>query len=107
MKFITIRDLRANTARIRKDLETEGEVVITANGRPFAVMTWVKPDKLEEEILAIRRARATAALSRIRVKAKAEGLDRLTMDQIDAIIAESRREGICLFWKSQLQRVPS
>jgi hypothetical protein len=26
------------------------------------------------------------------VKAKAEGLDRLTMEQIDAIIAEARRE---------------
>jgi len=92
MKFVTIRDLRGNTARIRKDLEAEGEIVITVNGRPFAVMTRVKPDKLEEEILAIRRARAAAALSRIRVKAKAEGLDRLTMEQIDAIIAEARRK---------------
>jgi antitoxin (DNA-binding transcriptional repressor) of toxin-antitoxin stability system len=92
MKFITIRDLRGNTARIRKDLETEGEVVITVNGRPFALMTRVEPDKLEEEILAIRRARARAALSRIRVKAKAEGLDRLTMEQIDVIIAEARRK---------------
>ncbi len=90
MKFITIRELRGNTARIRKDLEAEGEVVITANGRPFAVMTRVEPDKLEEEILAIRRARARAALSRIRVKAKAEGLDRLTMEQVDAIVAEAR-----------------
>jgi len=92
MKFITIRDLRSNTARIRKDLEAEGEVVITANGRPFAVMTRVKPDKLEQEIVAIRRARAASAISRIRQKAKAEGLDRLTMEQIDAIIAEARRE---------------
>ena len=92
MKFITIRDLRGNTARIRKDLEAEGEVVITANGRPFAVMTRVKPDRLEEEILAIRRARAASALSRMRVKARAQALDRLTMDQIDAIIAEARRE---------------
>jgi antitoxin (DNA-binding transcriptional repressor) of toxin-antitoxin stability system len=92
MKFITIRDLRSNTARIRKDLEAEGEVVITANGRPFAVMTRVKEDNLEEEIVAIRRARAASAITRIRQKAKAEGLDRLTMEQIDAIISEARRE---------------
>ena len=92
MKFITIRDLRGNTARLRKDLLAEREVVITANGRPFAVMTRVEPDKLEEEILAIRRARARAALSRIRAKARAEGLDRLTTEQINAIIAETRRE---------------
>ena len=91
MKFLTIRDLRTHTAQLRKDLLTEREVVITAHGRPFAVMTRVEPDKLEEEILAIRRARARAALSRVRAKAKAAGLDRLTMDQIDAIIAEARR----------------
>jgi len=64
--------------------------VITANGRPFAVMTRVEPDQLEEEILAIRRARSRAAISRIRAKAKAEGLDRLTMDQINEIIAKTR-----------------
>jgi len=92
MKFITIRDLRSNTAQLRKDLAAEREVVVTANGRPFAVMTRVEPDRVEEEILAIRRARARGALSRIRAKAKADGLDRLTMDQIDAIIAEARRE---------------
>jgi antitoxin (DNA-binding transcriptional repressor) of toxin-antitoxin stability system len=92
MKFITIRDLRSNTARLRKELETEREIVLTANGRPFALMTAVEPDTVEEEILAIRRARARAALARIRAKARANGLDRLTMDQIDAIIAEARRE---------------
>ena len=92
MKFISIRDLRGNTARLRKDFQSEREVVITANGRPFAVMTHVEPDKLEDEILAIRRARARAALSRIRAKAKAEGLDLLTMEQINAIIADTRPE---------------
>ena len=92
MKFITIRDLRSSTARLRKDLKTDREVVVTANGRPFAIMTRVEPDRVEEEILAIRRARAHAALSRIRAKAKADGLDRMTMGEIDAIIAKARRE---------------
>ena len=92
MKFITVRDLRNSTARLRKDLKIDREVVVTANGRPFAVMTRVEPDRVEEEILAIRRARARAALERIRAKAKADGLDRMTMDEIDAIIAKARRE---------------
>ena len=90
MKFITIRDLRNNTASLRRNLQAEREVVITANGRPFAVMTRVEPDQLEEEILAIRRARSRAAISRIRAKAKAEGLDHLTIDQINEFIAETR-----------------
>lgn len=92
MKFITIRDLRSNTAKLREDLEAEREVVVTANGRPFAVMTHVDGDSVEAEINAIRSARAQAAVSRIRAKSRVEGLDRLNMDQIDAIIAESRRD---------------
>jgi antitoxin (DNA-binding transcriptional repressor) of toxin-antitoxin stability system len=91
MKFITIRDLRSNTAQLRKDLQTDREIVVTANGRPFAVMTRVDPDTVEDEVLAIRRARAQAALSRIRSEAKAEGLDRMTMDEVDAVIARARR----------------
>ena len=92
MKFITIRDLRSNTSQLREDLEAEREVVVTANGRPFAVMTRVDGDSVEEEVNAIRSARAQAAVSRIRAKARNEGLDRLSMDQVDAIIARSRQE---------------
>jgi antitoxin (DNA-binding transcriptional repressor) of toxin-antitoxin stability system len=92
MKFISIRDLRNNTAGLRRDLQADREIVVTANGRPIAVMTRVGPDNVEEEILAIRRARARTALSRMRVRAKAEGLDRLSMDQINAIVAQARRE---------------
>jgi antitoxin (DNA-binding transcriptional repressor) of toxin-antitoxin stability system len=92
MKFVTIRDLRSNTAQLRKDLEADQEIVVTANGRPFAVMTRVEPDKLEREILAIRRARAQAAVSRMRADAKAAGLDRMAADEIDAIIFRARRK---------------
>ncbi len=92
MKFITIRDLRSKAASLRKDLLSGNEIVVTASGRPSAVMTRVGPDTVEDEILAIRRARGMAALSRIRAKTKADGLDRLGMDQINAIIAKSRRE---------------
>jgi len=92
MKFITVRDLRSNTAAIRKDLASEREIVLTANGRPFAVMTRVEPETLEEELLAIRRARARLAIERIRTKAKAAGLDRMSMDEVDAVIGEARRQ---------------
>ena len=92
MKFITIRDLRSNTAKLRKDLQTDRELVVTANGRPFAVMTRVDADAVEEEILAIRRARAHAALSRTRARAKSDGLDRMTMEQINALVAKARRQ---------------
>ena len=92
VRFITIRDLRANTARLRKDLEDEHEVVVTANGRPFAIMTRVSGDDVEAEVKAIRNARAQAAVSRIRARARAEGTDQLSTEEIDAVVATSRRE---------------
>lgn len=91
MKFVTVRDLRSKTAAIRKDLEHEREIVLTANGRPFALMTPVDSDTVEDDIRAIRRARAKAAVERVRAAAKAGGLDELTMNEIDTLIAEARR----------------
>jgi antitoxin (DNA-binding transcriptional repressor) of toxin-antitoxin stability system len=90
MKFISIRDLRSDTAGLRRDLQADREIIITANGKPIAVMT--RTDNVEEEILAIRRARARAAVGRMRARAVTEGLDRLTMDQIDGIVSRARRE---------------
>jgi antitoxin (DNA-binding transcriptional repressor) of toxin-antitoxin stability system len=92
MKFISIRDLRSDTAGLRRDLQADREIIITANGKPIAVMTRVGTDNVEEEILAIRRARARAAVGRMRARAVTEGLDRLTMDQIDGIVSRARRE---------------
>lgn len=92
MKFVTIRELRSKTATIRKDLDEDREIVLTANGRPFAVVSRIEPDSVEEELQAIRRARAKVAVERLRAQAKAKGLNRLTMDDIDAMIAEARRQ---------------
>lgn len=58
----------------------------------FITIRDLRSNTVEEELNAIRNARAQAAVSRIRAKARAEGLDQLSMDQIDEIIARSRRE---------------
>jgi antitoxin (DNA-binding transcriptional repressor) of toxin-antitoxin stability system len=91
MKFVTIRELRSKTASIRQDLAQAREIVLTANGRPFAVMTPVSPETVEEEIQAIRRARTRAAIDALRAAAKVAGADKLTMKDIDAEIAAARR----------------
>lgn len=92
MKFVTIRDFRNKTAEVRRDLEADQEVVLTSNGRPFALISRVDPDTVEDEIIALRRARARVAISRMRAQAKAQGLDKMTMEEIDAIIADVRRK---------------
>ena len=92
MKFITVRDLRSRTAAIRKELATERDMVVTANGRPFAILSSVHADSVEEDLRAMRRARALEAMRSMQADAKARGLDKMTMEEIDAVIAKVRRE---------------
>lgn len=92
MKFVTVREFRANTAAMRKELENEQQLVLTSNGRPFAMVTPVKPDTVMEESLAVTRARARLALDRAAMKARKDGRDAMTMDAIDAIIADVRKK---------------
>ena len=92
MKFVSVRDLRSQTAAVRKNLQTEQELVLTASGRPVAIMARVDEDNFEDRLKVLRRARAAELLGRIRCRARQRGADRLPMRQIDAIIAQSRRE---------------
>ena len=90
MKFVSMTSLRRDSAGLRRDLEAEGQIIVTSRGRPIAVMTGVRPDSVQDEILAIRRERARIALTRMRTRAAAEGLDRLSMDEIDQLVAKAR-----------------
>jgi antitoxin (DNA-binding transcriptional repressor) of toxin-antitoxin stability system len=92
MEFITVRELRTDTAAIRRKLAEDKDMVVTANGRPFAVLSHVEPAHLEEHLAAVRRSRLRGMIERIQAKAKADGLDKMTMDEIDAIIAQTRAE---------------
>ncbi|MBI5577130.1 MAG: type II toxin-antitoxin system Phd/YefM family antitoxin [Deltaproteobacteria bacterium] len=90
MKFLSIRDLRSNTAAVRKSLASEGELVLTASGKPIAVLAPVSPDTVEETVMAIRRARFTQALDKAHAAAKEAGLSAFHMEDVDSLIARAR-----------------
>jgi prevent-host-death family protein len=92
MKFVSIRDFRNETARIRKELADEHEIVVTANGKPVAILAYVDEDSFENRLEALRRERVQRLLNRIRERSKKAGVDRMSMREIDAEIAKSRRE---------------
>ena len=91
MRFMSVREFRLNTGGARRSLEKDEDLVLTANGRPFAVVSRVHPESLDKELLAIQRARARVAVERLRDNARADGTDRLTMDKIDAVVSHVRR----------------
>jgi len=52
MDFVTIRDLRVDAGKVWEKLETERELVVTRNGKPFALLTTTRPNTVEP---ALRR----------------------------------------------------
>jgi antitoxin (DNA-binding transcriptional repressor) of toxin-antitoxin stability system len=91
MKFVSIRELRSNAAALREELAEAKELVLTVSGKPFALLTPIGSGDLEREVMAVRRARARLAVDKMREAAKRRGLDRLTPNEIDALIAKTRR----------------
>ncbi len=92
MKFVSIRDFRNQTARIREELAVEHEIVVTANGKPMAILADVDEESVERRLEALRRERVQHMLNRIRAQSKKEEVDQMTMNEIDAEIARARRE---------------
>ena len=91
MKFLSVRDLRGNSARVWEELPAEREMVVTSNGRPVAILSTVGEFDVEESLAAIRRARATSAVALLQRRSVQRGLDKMPLDEIEAEIAAVRR----------------
>ncbi|MDQ6951317.1 MAG: type II toxin-antitoxin system Phd/YefM family antitoxin [Mariprofundales bacterium] len=90
MKFISVRDLRSQSAQIWRDLPDEHEMVVTSNGRPVALLTSVEGSNVETSLAAWRQVRATQAVSAIQQHSLQQGTDTITMDEIDNEISIAR-----------------
>jgi PHD/YefM family antitoxin component YafN of YafNO toxin-antitoxin module len=89
MKFLSTRELRNRPGYVR-ELVQRDDLVLTANGKPIAILLGVEEDKLEETTRAIRQAKAQLALSRMRKEAARRGLERSSHSVIDAEIRAVR-----------------
>lgn len=89
MKFLSTRDLRNRPGFVR-ELAREEDIVLTANGKPIALLLGVEDDDFEETAQAIRQARAQRALSRMRRQAESQGLSRMSLSEINAEVRAVR-----------------
>ncbi len=71
MKFVNVRELRNRPGKVWTEIETQ-DLVLTSKGSPVGLLVRVKDDSLEDTLSALRRARATLAVSRIRRRAASE-----------------------------------
>jgi antitoxin (DNA-binding transcriptional repressor) of toxin-antitoxin stability system len=89
MKFIAVRDLRSRSAGVWRDLQKEGELVITSNGKPIAIVSATDEASFEQSLAELRQARALRAARQLQEQsAAAKAMD---MAAIDKEIAAVRR----------------
>lgn len=92
MDFVTVRELRGESARIWEKLDQGEEIVLTRNGKPFAVLVSTRPEEVEETVRAIRAERLGSRLRHLQGHALERGLDQIREEEIAAEIAASRQE---------------
>ena len=84
MNFVPYRILRNQPKVLRERLKSEGELVITSNGEPMALLLDIKPDQIEGTIKLMGQLRAQQAVSAMRQAARDQGLEQLDEDAIEA-----------------------
>ncbi|CAE6783701.1 MULTISPECIES: type II toxin-antitoxin system Phd/YefM family antitoxin [Nitrospira] len=91
MKFITVRELRGRPSEVWSKLSRDKDLVLTSNGKPIAILSAVSEETLESSLVALRRARAVAAVEVMQSQSIAAGTDKLSLEEINAEIASTRK----------------
>jgi antitoxin (DNA-binding transcriptional repressor) of toxin-antitoxin stability system len=90
MRFITVRDFRTSSSSIWKNLPSEREMIVTNNGKPIALLTPLTDKTLEDTVSAVRRATAINAVKKMQEISKELGNDKMTLDEINTVITNTR-----------------
>ncbi len=92
MDFVTVRELRTDAAKVWEKVDAGEEVVLTRNGKPFALLLNAKPDELENMLRAVRAERFAVTVRKMQEHAERQGLSNMSMEEIDTEIALMRKE---------------
>jgi len=92
MRFVTVRDLRLKPAELWKRLKTEGELIVTSNGKPVAILAGVSEETLEKTLAIFRRTRAAIALDEMQRSALKSEASKLSTAEIDEEIKKARQD---------------
>ena len=92
MNFVSFRELRTSTSKINDMLTDSGKIVVTSNGKPKALMIQVNETDFEETLAILNQVKLTKAINNIRVAAQQSGASEMTLEEINAEIAQSRKE---------------
>ena len=88
MRFIQIRDLLPS--EVWEKLADEQEMVITAQGKPIAILSYVSDANWEETLAAFRRVHAIQAVDELQKQSVENGLDKMDLEEVNREIQAVR-----------------
>jgi antitoxin (DNA-binding transcriptional repressor) of toxin-antitoxin stability system len=91
-KWLASRELSAHPGRALATVSRVGRVLVTANGKPKAIMIPTSEETFARDLEMLDRVTLATAVEAIRADSVKAGTDTLSMDDIDAEIAVSRAE---------------
>jgi hypothetical protein len=80
---------------MRKKLISAGELLLTVNNSPIAVMISLDDENAQDIMLLVSRLRAQMAVSSIRSQALKDGLNKMSLKEVNAVISRTRAERQC------------
>ncbi len=84
MKFISTKELGTVSENIWQITQQKQDIIITADGHPVAILTGVNENTFEQELRAIKKARALEALDMIHKESVRKGTSAISMEEIQA-----------------------
>ena len=90
MEFLNVLEFRTYPKKVWEKLAEQGEIVVTNNGKPTALMLNIENGDYDDLARAVRQARAMIALNSIRAEAAERGF--LSDEEIEAEIKAYRQE---------------
>ena len=90
MQFVTVRDFRNASGSVWEKLGREGELVVTNNGKPAAILLDVKDSDVEQTLRDIRRSKLLRILTDAREEAAERGF--MSDEEIEAEIKAASAE---------------
>ena len=89
-KWLASREFSAHPGRALATVSRVGRVLVTANGKPKAIMIPTSEATFSRDLEMLDRVALTQAVEAIRSDSVVKGTDALTMKEIDAEVAPAR-----------------
>ena len=89
-KWLASREFSAHPGRALAAVGRSGRVLVTANGKPKAIMIPTSEETYSSDLEMLDRVALTRAVEAIRADSVMNGTDALTIEQIDAEVASVR-----------------